>query len=518
MASSLFFIFFLTSLLSSYLPLSVFSATVVEDLANLSPPPDFNTTISNNCLRDPMLRYCYNTSSSPMDIVEIFRSTIVASHLCNESKNPNCVESFPRIRIHGRPKTAALYLSFDFFWKYCPLTVVDIELVNNSLTNGFPTNVLSCAQIRTLDLSYNQFSGFVPVQDLSGLPNLTHMNLSYNRFSENKISDSEFFKRFNASSFIQSGVLPNVKRYKMKVLVLLIVFPIMVILLCFCFGWLCVKRPDYLPRTCRRRNKFTFAMLEAATDEFSDQHLVSMSNTVDIYKGTLRDGTETKIEVYKEKVSSEKRREFAEVCEMVFKLRHKNLVRVLGWCNSRNMRALVTEWIQGENVETWLSSSMALSWRRRLRVVLGVVEGICYLSDQWPEITFDLTTSSVLLSDDNQEPLISHFKIGDRNNLSTNIFNFGLFFVEMITNLRPDLGQEDSERRYLEYIRVHYPDNLERVIDEKMKIEGRTFDQVKQAITLGLMCTDIIPPLKQPSLTQIYDLVSSLYESSSRHH
>jgi len=160
-------------------------------------------------------------------------------------------------------------------------------------------------------------------------------------------------------------------------------------------------------------------MLEAATDEFSDQHLVSMSNTVDIYKGTLRDGTETKIEVYKEKVSSEKRREFAEVCEMVFKLRHKNLVRVLGWCNSRNMRALVTEWIQGENVETWLSSSMALSWRRRLRVVLGVVEGICYLSDQWPEITFDLTTSSVLLSDDNQEPLISHFKIGDRNNLST---------------------------------------------------------------------------------------------------
>lgn len=89
--------------------------------------------------------------------------------------------------------------------------------------------------------------------------------------------------------------------------------------------------------------------------------------------------------------------------------------------------------------------------------------------------------------------------------------------MEMITNLRPDMEQEDSERRYLEYIRVHYPDNLERVIDEKMKIDERTFDQVKQAITLGLMCTDK-PPLKQPSLTQIYDLVSSLYESSLRHH
>ncbi|XP_010499961.1 PREDICTED: uncharacterized protein LOC104777410 [Camelina sativa] len=40
----------------------------------------------------------------------------------------------------------------------------------------------------------------------------------------------------NRSSFIKSGVLPFVKRYKMKFLVLLIVFPIMVILLCFCFA------------------------------------------------------------------------------------------------------------------------------------------------------------------------------------------------------------------------------------------------------------------------------------------
>ncbi|XP_009133954.1 putative leucine-rich repeat receptor-like serine/threonine-protein kinase At2g24130 [Brassica rapa] len=516
MASSLFIIFFLT-----ILPLSVLSATVLEDLANLTPPPDFTNTITQNCIRNPLLRYCNNTSSSsssPMDIVEIFRSTIVASHLCNESKNPNCVESFPKIRIHSRPKTAALYLSFDFFWKYCPLTVVEIDLVNNSLNSEFPTNVLSCAQLRTLDLSYNQLSGFVPVQNLTGLANLTRLNLSYNRFSEdNKISDSEFFKRFNASSFVHSGVLPDAKRYKVKVLVLLIVFPITVILLCFCLGWMCLKRPDYLPRTCRRNHKFTSEMIDAATDEFSDQKLVSKSGGVDIFRGTLRDGTEAKIEVYTEKVSKEKRREFAEECEAVFKLRHKNFVRVLGWCNGRSLRALVTEWTYGESLETWLNSSLACSWRRRLRVVMGVVDGLFYVSEHWPEVTLGLSTSSVLLSDKDQEPLISQFKIGDGNNSSTNIFNFGLFLLEMITNLRPDEAQEDSDRRYLEYIRVHYPDNLERVIDEKMKVEERMLEKVKQGITLGLMCTDK-PPLKQPSLTQIYDLVVSLYESSSRHH
>lgn len=258
-------------------------------------------------------------------------------------------------------------------------------------------------------------------------------------------------------------------------------------------------------------------MIDAATDEFSDQKLVSKSGGVDIYRGALRDGTEAKIEVYTEKVSKEKRREFAEECEAVFKLRHKNLVRVLGWCNGRSLRALVTEWTYGESLETWLNSSLACSWRRRLRVVMGVVDGLFYVSEHWPEVTLGLSTSSVLLSDKDQEPLISQFKIGDGNNSSTNIFNFGLFLLEMITNLRPDEAQEDSDRKYLEYIRVHYPDNLERVIDEKMTIEERTFEKVKQGITLGLMCTDK-PPLKQPSLTQIYDSVVSLYESRSRHH
>ncbi|KAG2242727.1 hypothetical protein Bca52824_095430 [Brassica carinata] len=514
MASSLFIFF-----LSLFHPLSVLSATVLEDLATLTPPPDFTTTITTNCLRNPLLRYCNSTSSSsssPMNIAEIFRYTIVASHLCNESKNPNCVDdSFPKIRIHSRPKTAALYLSFDFFWKYCPLTVLEIELVNNSLKSEFPTNVLSCAQVRTLDLSHNQLSGSVPVQILSGLTNLTHLNLSYNRFS---ISDSEFLKRFNASSFLHSGLLPDAKRHKTKVLVLLIVFLIVVVLLCCCLGWLCLKRPDYLPRTCRRRShKFTSAMLDAATDEFSDQRLVSKRDGVDIYRGTLRDGREAKIEVYTEKVSKAKRREFEEECEAVLKLRHKNLVRVLGWCNSRNLRALVTEWTNGENVETWLSSSSASSWRRRLRVVMGVVEGVSYLSEQWPEITFDLDTSSVLLSGDGPEPLISQFKIGDGNSSSTNIFTFGLFLLEMITSLKPDEVQEDSAMRYLEYIRVHCPGNVERVVDEKMKIEERTLEKVKEAITLGLMCTDGTP-LKQQSFTQIYDMVVSLYESSSRHH
>ncbi|KAH0892892.1 hypothetical protein HID58_055321 [Brassica napus] len=53
--------------------------------------------------------------------------------------------------------------------------------------------------------------------------------------------------------------------------------------------------------------------------------------------------------------------------------------------------------------------------QRRLGVVMGVIEGMFYLLEQWHEITFDLNTSSVL-----------------------------------ITNLKPGEEQEDPERRYVE--------------------------------------------------------------------
>ncbi|CAF1848246.1 unnamed protein product, partial [Brassica napus] len=78
--------------------------------------------------------------------------------------------------------------------------------------------------------------------------------------------------------------------------------------------------------------------------------------------------------------------------------------------------------------------------------------------------------------DDDQEPLISQFKIGDETDSSSNngsffenikyknfklrvflfvlsstyIFNFGLFILERITNLKPGEEHEDPERRYVE--------------------------------------------------------------------
>ncbi|CAL9016102.1 unnamed protein product [Prunus brigantina] len=480
------------------------SASVIEDLKSLKPPHDFNTTILKNCQHNPSLRYC---SSSPMDLDEIFKSTIVASHLCNESKNPNCVESFPKIDLQNNPKMAPLYLSFNFFWKYCPLSILAIDLSNNSLRSNFPVDVLQCTQIQALDMSHNNLFGDVPIESFSPLTNLTLLNLSYNHFSESKISDIPFFKRFNSSSFLHSGLLPDGKKFRIKAVLLLVGFPIFVILMVCCLGWLCFHRPDFLPRMLRPKHRFTPAMLKAATNGFSKKNLMGKSESVDIYQGTLRDGADVRIEIYR----GERHPTLIEECKILVQLCHKNLVNVLGWCNNRRLKAIVTEWMEGENLEMWLMGSNITPWSHRLRILMGVVEGMCYL-EEWPEVGYDLRTSSILLSN-NLEPRISRFKIRDQS-ISRNrkMYKFGVLLLEMLLNRRPEEEFERGEAGFIEYIRMHYPGNLQKVIDQKMELTQNTFDQAKQAIGLGLMCTDALNN-QQVSLGQVFDIMSRAYQS-----
>ncbi|KAK6916890.1 Serine-threonine/tyrosine-protein kinase, catalytic domain [Dillenia turbinata] len=483
------------------------SASVIDDLNNLHPPQDFAQTIKHNCEMIPSLRYC---NASPSDLTEIFKSTIVASHLCNESKNPNCVQTFTKIDLRDRPKIAPLYLSFSFFWKYCPLTIIDIDLSNNSLKGGFPTDVLKCSQIQALDLSHNELSGYFPFQDFSPLTNLTHLNLSYNHFSECKISNTHFFKRFKPSSFVHSGLIPNQGKFTLKALILLIGFPVLVILVVGFFWWLCFKRPDYLPASLRSDHKFTVSMIEAATHDFSTKHLVGKFEGFDIYKGVLRNGSEVRIEIYWDKISNYSRRKFVEECSDLVRLSHRNLVRVLGWCNNGKLRAIVSEWNEGESVETWLLDSNP-SWKRRLKVLVGVLEGMCYVEEERPQIGYDLRTRSVLVSEDG-EPLISRFKFGDQHSIMKKIYKFGIFLLEMVSNKRPREEFQSGEAGFLEWVKMHYPGSVRKVIDERMKLTGRPFEQASQGVGLGLMCTDLSAGM-QPGLSQIANVIRKVYQS-----
>ncbi|OIW03116.1 hypothetical protein TanjilG_07268 [Lupinus angustifolius] len=252
-------------------------------------------------------------------------------------------------------------------------------------------------------------------------------------------------------------------------------------------------------------------MLKGATCGFSSENLVGKSDFVHIYKGVLRDGTEVKIEMYWDNLSRETYKKFVEECKILCELDHKNLVRVLGWCKSRKFRAIITEWTEEENVEMWLLGS-APTWKHRLRVLIGVVECMCYLQDEWPEVDYDLNTNSVLLSN-NMEPLISRFKVGDQEDNNSKMSKFGVFLLEMILSKKVQAEFDEGESGFIKYMRTLHSEDLLQMIDERMEETETTNHHVKKVISLGLLCIDQSSSEK-PSLSVIFNTIATAYKAS----
>ena len=82
----------------------------------------------------------------------------------------------------------------------------------------------------------------------------------------------------------------------------------------------------------------------------------------------------------------------------------------------------------------------------------------------------------------------------------------------MMTNGRLGEEFEGNEAGFVQYVKMLYPGNLPKVIDERMKLTENTFDQAKQAIGIGLMCTDHSTS-RQLGLGQISNMITRVYES-----
>ncbi|KAK9142143.1 hypothetical protein Syun_011543 [Stephania yunnanensis] len=97
---------------------------------------------------------------------------------------------------------------------------------------------------------------------------------------------------------------------------------------------------------------------------------------------------------------------------------------------------------------------------------MGTLEGMCYLYEQWPEVEYDLSTSSVCLSKEGV-PLISRFKISQ----------FGVFLLEIMANKCRKNNIMQSITEYVDWTITNYPENVWKVIDERLKKTGITEDQ-----------------------------------------
>ncbi|TVU07278.1 hypothetical protein EJB05_47327, partial [Eragrostis curvula] len=181
------------------------------------------------------------------------------------------------------------------------------------------------------------------------------------------------------------------------------------------FGTYCTITRKRVPSSQSARNlglplkAFTYAELEDATNGF--QEVLGTGASGIVYKGQLQDELRTFIAVKKiDKLEHETEKEFTIEVQSIGQTHHKNLVRLLGFCNEGKERLLVYEFMTNGSLNRFLFGDVRLQWNIRVQLALGVARGLLYLHEECSAqiIHCDIKPQNVLL-DENFTAKISDF-------------------------------------------------------------------------------------------------------------
>lgn len=171
-----------------------------------------------------------------------------------------------------------------------------------------------------------------------------------------------------------------------------------------------------------KAEEFSFSELASATGNFSLENKIGSGSFGVVYRGKLNDGREVAIKRgeinAKLKKFQEKETAFDSEIAFLSRLHHKHLVRLVGYCEEREEKLLVYDYMKNgalydhlhdkNNVEK--HSSLVNSWKMRIKIALDAARGIEYLHNYAvpPIIHRDIKSSNILL-DSNWVARVSDF-------------------------------------------------------------------------------------------------------------
>ncbi|CAI9760461.1 unnamed protein product [Fraxinus pennsylvanica] len=286
---------------------------------------------------------------------------------------------------------------------------------------------------------------------------------------------------------------------------------------------------------------FDLTTVTNATENFSLTNMLGEGGFGIVYKGTLTSGQEIAVKRLS-KNSGQGLQEFRCEVNLIAKLQHRNLVRLLGCCLEGDERMLIYEYMPNKSLDHFIFDQhrkTLITWRKHFEIVMGISRGLLYLhQDSTLRIIHrDLKSSNILL-DNNLNPKISDFGLarifgGDQTESKTkrvvgthgymspeyvvdgkfsvksDVFSFGVLLLEIVS------GRKNWK--------FHHSDHHHNLVGHAWKLwnEGRALEvandiaelllvesEVLRCIQVALLCVQKLPQ-DRPTMASVVVMLSN---------
>ncbi|EXB97666.1 putative LRR receptor-like serine/threonine-protein kinase [Morus notabilis] len=428
-----------------------------------------------------------------------------------------------------------------------PSLEISLNLSYNQLSGHIPPQFSNLDKLGILDLSHNNLSG--DLNSLTNLENLVSLNVSFNDFS-GELPNTPFFHRLPLSDLTSnkglyisgSGIVTPVgERHKsaatkllMSILIsasaVLILLAIYVLVRTRMATKALLEEDGSWEMTFYQKHDFS---IDDIIRNLTSANVIGTGSSGVVYKVAISNGENLAV---KKMWSSEESGAFASEIRTLGSIRHKNIIRLLGWGSNRNLKLLFYDYLPNGSLSSMLHGANnakglgGVEWEARYDVVLGVAHALAYLHhDCVPAIMHgDVKAMNVLLGPRN-EPFLADFGLarvvnsngsgGEDHDFSkpnqrphlagsygymapehasmqkitekSDVYSFGVVLLEVLTGRHPLDPTLPGGAHLVQWVRDHLASKRDPpdILDPKLR--GRadpTMHEMLQTLAVSFLC------------------------------
>ncbi|XP_058191318.1 L-type lectin-domain containing receptor kinase IX.1-like [Rhododendron vialii] len=265
--------------------------------------------------------------------------------------------------------------------------------------------------------------------------------------------------------------------------------------------------------------KFSYGQLSQATNNFEEGQKLGEGGFGGVYRGFLRESNSYIAVKRISKGSKQGIKEYATEVKIISRLRHRNLVQLIGWCHEKKELLLVYEFMENGSLDFHLFQGKSLlTWGTRYKIAQGLASALLYLHEEWEQCVVhrDVKSSNVMLDSNFNAKLgdfglarfVDHEKqpettllagtmgylapecvITGKANKKSDVYSFGIVSLEIACGRKPhDLKVPESQMRLVEWVWDLY--GMGRLLEAMDATLGSDFDEqeTERLMIVGLWC------------------------------